>query len=63
MGDLSCGVQFFLAFLCDPEPDNDKHWFHSSASVLILKDIGTGVFEKYHSLCKIEGFCKVNFEV
>lgn len=38
-------------------------WFHSSASVLILKEIGRGVFEKYRSLCKLEGFCKLNFEV
>lgn len=61
MEDQSCGIQSFPAFLCDPEPDNHKHWFHSSASVLILKEMGR--FEKYHSLCKLEGFCKLNYEV
>lgn len=38
-------------------------WFHSSASGLILKEIDGGVFDKYHSLRKVEGFCKLIFEV
>lgn len=37
--------------------------FCSSASVLILKEIDRSVFEKYCSLCKLEGFCKLDIYV
>lgn len=59
MEDQSCGVQSFPAFLCDPESTINT-WF---CSVLILKEIDGGVFEKYCSHCKVEGFCKLNFEI
>lgn len=62
MEDQIYGVQSFPAFLCDPEPTINT-WFHSLASVLILKEIDGGVFEKYCSHCKVEDFHKLNFEV
>lgn len=62
-GWKSCGVQSFPTVLCDPEPGNHEHLVSFFSSWSHTEGNRWGFFEKYHSLCKVEGFFKLNFEV